>query len=80
MVARGERANYFCRIPLVVEHREPVIEEEVVVGPPTVAVEHLGPRGVAVAARREETECAVAFDVEVIPVARNVCILIKVHG
>lgn len=74
MVARGERADYFRRIPLVVQHREPVLEEEVVVGPPAVAVEYLGPPGVAVGAGREETERAVAFDVEVIPVNGDVCI------
>lgn len=70
VLGRGERASHLCRIPLVVEHGEAVVEKKIVVGPPAVAVENLGVSRVAVVAGREEPKGAIPSDIEVIPYCR----------
>lgn len=64
---RRQLQGHLHLIPLIVQHREAVLEQQVVVRSSAVAVEHLGALGVVVLARRKKSEEAVAFDVEIIP-------------
>lgn len=70
-LVRRQRALHLDGGPLVVQHREAVLQQQVVVRPPPVAVEHLGAPRVLVCAGREKPESAVALRVEIIPFFEN---------